>query len=193
MTQNASLTSPRLSILLLALALALFPGPASAAEIESVYTKLDLKQCKDVTPEDIKDYGSVWQCPGQDGIDVRVAEGDLRIFVSYGPNAANQTATYETIPQFNTIGETLEWRVRREGGKLKPFATILRFTWSVDGKTGSTLVVTKLGGDDVCHMAYVEASGNLKANEEARAIADTDARGFICKQDKAKHYGAGGN
>lgn len=61
MTQNASLTSPRLSILLLALAFALFPGRASAAEIESVYTKLDLKQCKDVTPEDIKDYGSVWQ------------------------------------------------------------------------------------------------------------------------------------
>ena len=193
MTQNASLTSPRLSILLLALALALFPGPASAAEIESVYTKLDLKQCKDVTPEDITDYGSVWQCPGQDGIDVRVAEGDLRIFVSYGPNAANQTATYETIPQFNTIGETLEWRVRREGGKLKPFATILRFTWSVDGKTGSTLVVTKLGGDDACHIAYVEASGNLKANEESRAIADTDARGFICKKDRAKHYGAGSN
>jgi hypothetical protein len=193
MTQNASLTSPRLSILALALAFALFPGRAPAAEIESVYTKLDLKQCKDGTPEDIRDYGSVSICQGYDGIDVRVAEGDLRIFVSYGPNAANQTATYETIPQFNTIGETLEWRVRREGGKLKPFATILRFSWSVDGKKGSTLVVTKLAKDDACHMAYVEASGNLKANEEVRAIADMDAHAFQCKQDKAKHYGAGGN
>jgi hypothetical protein len=31
------------------------------------------------------------------------------------------------------------------------------------------------------------------ANDQARAIADKDARGFICKKDRAKHYGAGGN
>ena len=191
MPQAAPLTSPRLPILLLALAFPLVPWPASAAEIESVYTKLDLKQCQDVTPDDVKDYGSVALCPGHDGVVVRVAEGDLRIFVSYGPNAANQTATYETIPQFNTIGETLEWRVKREGDKLKPFATILRFSWDVDGKKGSTLVVTKLGKDDACHMAYVAASGNPKANEEARAIADRDAGAFTCKQDRAKHYGSG--
>jgi hypothetical protein len=53
MPQAAPLTSPRLPILLLALAFPLFPWPASAAEIESVYTKLDLKQCKNVTPEDV--------------------------------------------------------------------------------------------------------------------------------------------
>ena len=88
----------------------------SATEIESVYTKLDLDQCKDVTPEEVKDNGAVLICPGSGGIDVRVAEGDLRIFVSYGPNAADQTATYETLPQFNSIGETLEWWVRLEGG-----------------------------------------------------------------------------
>jgi hypothetical protein len=45
---------------------------------------------------------------------VRVAEGDLRIFVSYGPKAETQTAAYETIPQFNTISETLEWRASRD-------------------------------------------------------------------------------
>jgi hypothetical protein len=188
MPQAAPLTSPRLAVVLLTLAFPLFAGQASAAEIESVYTKLDLEQCKDVTPQDIKDHGSVSICPGYDSIDVRVAEGDLRIFVSYGPNAANQTATYETIPQFNNIGETLEWRVRREGGKLKPFATILRFSWDVDGRRGSTLVVTKLAKTDACHMAYVEATNNPQANEQARAIADKDAAAFICKQDKAKHY-----
>ena len=100
--------------------------------------------------------------------------GDLRIFVSYGPNAANQTATYETIPQFNNIGETL--------------ATILRFSWDVDGRRGSTLVVTKLAKTDACHMAYVEATNNPHANEQARGIADRDAAAFTCKQDKAKHY-----
>ena len=85
MPQAAPLTSPRLPILLVALAFTLFAWPSSATEIESVYTKLDLDQCKDVTPEEIKDNGAVLICPGYGGIDVRVAEGDLRIFVSYGP------------------------------------------------------------------------------------------------------------
>ena len=113
MPQAAPLTSPRLPILLVALAFTLFAWPSSATEIESVYTKLDLDQCKDVTPEEIKDNGAVLICPGYGGIDVRVAEGDLRIFVSDGPNAADQTATYETLPQFNCdrrdarmVGET---------------------------------------------------------------------------------------
>jgi len=211
MTQNAPLTSPRsrcklimpgpfmprpLSFFLpclLAAALAAPLAGARAEEISSVYTPLDLSQCKDVTPEDVKEYGTVWRCPGHDGIDVRVAEGDLRIFVSYGPKAETQTAAYETVPEFNTIGDKLEWRLAKEGGRWKPFATILRFTWSVDDKKGATLVVSKLGGDDACHIAYVEASGNPRANDQARTIADTDARGFICKKDRAKHYGAGGN
>lgn len=188
MPQDAPLTSPCLPIWLLALSFALLPAPARAAEIESVYTKLDLKRCKDVTPEEIKDNGAVLICSGYDGTDVRVAEGDLRIFVSYGPNAATQTAAYETLPQFNTIGETLEWRVKREGGKRKPFATILRFRWDSDLIEGSTLVVTKLGTDDACHMAYVEATDNPQANEQARAIADKEAAAFACKKDKAKHY-----
>lgn len=188
MPQAAPLTSPRLPILPVVLAFTLFAWPGYATEIESVYTKLDLDQCKDTMPEEIEDTGAVLICPGYGGVDVRVAEGDWRIFVSYGPNAANQTATYETLPQFNSIGETLEWRVRQEGGTLKPFATILRFRWDADSKKGSTLVVTKLGADDACHMAYVEATSNPQANEAARAIADKEAASFTCKQDKAKTY-----
>jgi hypothetical protein len=174
-------------------ALALLPRAAWGEEISSVYTPLKLEACKNITPDEAKDYGTVWQCKGHDGIDVRVAEGDLRIFVSYGANAETQTAAYETLPVFNNIGETLEWRVVKEGGNWKPFATILRYRWDSDLVEGSTLVVTKLDKTDACHMAYVEATGNPKANDLARTIADKDARAFICKRDKAKHYGADGN
>jgi hypothetical protein len=165
---------------------------ARADEISSVYTSLNLEQCRDITPEDAKDYATVWRCKGYGGIDVRVAEGDLRIYVSYGPKAEQQTAARETLPQFNTIGETLEWRLKREGGRLTPFATILRYKWDSDAVEGSTLVVTRLGKDDTCHVAYVEAAGNAKANEQAREIADRDASSFVCKRDRAKHYGADG-
>lgn len=53
--------------------------------------------------------------------------------------------------------------------------------------------VTKLGRDDACHVAYVDATGNPKANEQARAIADRDAVKFTCKQDAVKHYAADGS
>ncbi len=81
----------------------------------------------------------------------------------------------------------------KEGERFRPFATILRYKWDSDNGEGSTLVITKLGRDDACHVAYVDATGNPKANEQARAIADRDAAKFVCKQDTAKHYAADGS
>jgi len=65
--------------------------PAQAQEVSSLYTPLDLKKCKDVTPADAKEYGTIWRCEGYEGLSVRVAEGDLRIFVSYGQNTTSRT------------------------------------------------------------------------------------------------------
>jgi hypothetical protein len=172
-------------------AIALAATPLTA-EFSSAYTPLKLEDCEVLKKGGEEAEGGVWKCTGYDGIDVRVAEGDLRIFVSYGPNAETQSAAYETLPQFNMIGETLEWRLASEGGKPKPVATILRFKWDSDLVEGSTLVITKLAKDNACHMAYVEATNNAQANEQARALADKDAAGFICKRDKAKHYGLDG-
>ena len=73
----------------------------------------------------------------------------------------------------------------KEGDRFRPFATILRYKWDSDNGEGSTLVVTKLGRDDSCHVAYVDATGNPKANEQARAIADREVVKFVCKQDTA--------
>lgn len=75
------------------------PVSAPAQELSSVYTPLDLKKCKDVTPADAKEYGTIWRCEGYEGISVRVAEGDLRIFVSFGPKAETQSAANETHGQ----------------------------------------------------------------------------------------------
>jgi hypothetical protein len=66
-------------------------APAQAQEVSSLYTPLDLKKCKDVTPADAKEYGTIWRCEGYEGLSVRVAEGDLRIFVSYGQNTTSRT------------------------------------------------------------------------------------------------------
>ncbi len=176
------------TVLASAAALPLLPSGAAAEEIGSVYTPLKLEACKNVTPPEAADYGGVFRCKGYGGMDVRVAEGDLRMFVSYGPDADSQTAANQTLPAFNTTGETLEWRLA-DG---VPFATILRFHWDSDGAKGSTLVVTKLGDGDACHVAHVMATGNPNANVLAREIADGQAHSFDCKRDRIRSYGADG-
>jgi hypothetical protein len=124
---------------------------------------------------------------------VRVAEGDLRFLISYGENAAEEVAAGETLPAFNTIGTTLEWRLERDrsNGSLHPIATILRyFTDSGTGEKGQVLVVTKLGGPgQVCHIGYVDALLNPDANVMARQVAEQAAAGFVCGQDRPGSYG----
>lgn len=185
MTQPAM----RIFAILLGAAGLLLPAGAVAGAIESAYTPLVLDSCDDVTPPEMADHGAVFRCEGYGGTEVRVAEGDLRMFVSYGKGAGDQTAARQTLPVFNSIGETLEWRL--EDGK--PFATILRFRWDNDGTSrGSTLVVTKLGETDSCHVAYVRAENNADANRLAREVADEDARRFSCKRDRPRTYGVDG-
>lgn len=165
-------------------------SPASAGEISSVYTKLDLdKNCRLIASSDKEGGWAEWSCKGHNGINVRVAEGDLRYFVSYGPNANNQVATHQTLGPFNTIHHTLEWRVENMGGAWVPFATILRYFWDRgDGNKGQTLVVTKLDGNEACQIAHIKADGNPKANIEARQAADILSRSFDCKSSQLESY-----
>jgi hypothetical protein len=119
-------------------------GPSAAAENTSAYTKLDLDKCRaqPTDPDDPVQTG-IWLCSGYAGIKVRAEEADLRFYVSYGARADQEPAAHQTVPAFNTIGETVEWRL---DGKQRPIATILRFhTGSDDTSAGSTLVVTRLG------------------------------------------------
>jgi hypothetical protein len=124
-----------------------------------------------------------------------VAEGDLRFLVSFGENAADEPAAGETLPAFNTIGTTLEWRLERNrsDGSLTPVATILRYftdSGTGTGEKGQFLVVTKLGGPgQVCHIGYVDATLNPDANTMARQVAEQAAAGFVCGQDRPGTYG----
>lgn len=166
-------------------------GEAPAAErFDSAYTKIDLNACPYTPPASPEGTdGGRWTCAGYEGIPVHVAEGDLRMFVSFGANAADEPAAGQTLPQFNTINETLEWRLVSDGGGWRPFATILRWfpetADAVSGQsvTGQVLVVTRLGAGETCQVARIDAAAVRNANERAREIADTRARAFDCATD----------
>lgn len=164
---------------LLGLALPVLPA---AAGTDSAYTKIQLQNCTQVeTASDEGTFGGAWTCPGHQGQEVYVAEGDLRMFVSFGPFAADEPAAGQTLPNFNTVNETLEWRMR-DG---VPFATILRWFPSLDegARTGSILIVTQLvPGGGTCQIARIDAQANSNANVLARQAADTMAGSFDCSR-----------
>lgn len=178
------------------LALSVMAVPAAAQTIVSTYTPLDLEKCRHTAGKAEEDSG-VWRCAGFQGIPVHVTANDMRMYVSYGGNAKNEPAARETLASFHGEGTSIEWRSERAAaGKLKPFATILRFRTSVaDGdKTvpGQVLVVTRLAPGPVCRVGYVDGRANPDANALARKIADERARNFRCGTDKAVVEGATG-
>lgn len=158
--------------------------PASAGEVTSTYTDLDLAKCKSLMtsePEEGVDGGE-WLCDGIGKNKVHIWEGDLRNFVAFGQNPPAQCASMQTFFAFNTLGPRVEWRL--EDGK--PFATILRWMTNRGDETPDAkqdwLVVTKVDGKDGCHSAYIDAT-MPKANELAREAADNVARTFVCEKD----------
>ena len=171
----------------------LLMGLAPAAhgeEIVSAYTDLDLE--KNCTIFDVNEEGGDFAnfvCNGYGGYPVLIYSADLRESVYYG-FPRTEAHVWESFSAFNTSGPKIEWRISKHGDRTIPFATIHR--WFVSDpedseKKTEVLVVAKVGlveERDGCTVALVMASGNPKANETARKIADEQARGFACGGDE---------
>lgn len=168
---------------LAAMLCALVAGPVFAQQIQSSYTDVDLDRCTVISADD---FGATWACSGLKGMPVMIAEGDLRMFVSYGLESTIEKAAQQTLPPFNHLGPRIEWRVSNVEGQYKPFATILRFfTAGPDGSEteGQVLVVTRVAPGATCHVAYIDARANQNANEMAREAADDLAMDFDCDNE----------
>jgi hypothetical protein len=176
------------------LALSSFWSFAHAAGISSVYTEINPD--KDCTvfasaEEGEGDWANL-VCTGYRGYPVIIYSADLRESVFYGfPPAGDLAPAWESFAAFNSTGPKIEWRVVGEGSQAIPFATIHRWFVSNDPddpeKKTEVLVVAKVGQiaeRDGCAVGLVVATGNPKANETARKIADEQARDFACGADE---------
>src|SRR5262245_6827844 len=106
-------------------------SPALGETIESATTPFNVDKCRH-TPGTEPEDGGVWRWRGFGGIAVVMAEGDARVYVSYGPRASHERAASETLAALNGEGKQIEWRiVRARDGKRRPFATIMHWTTAV--------------------------------------------------------------
>ena len=168
-------------------------APAHAGQFDSAYTKIDLDMCP---KREEWELGASFTCEGYKGWPLIVAESDLRFYIAYSEDTEGQTSFGQTIPAFNTIHDTLEWRLKKgPDGGWQPLATILRYYTdgaAADGSTkqGEVLVVTKIRADDSCHIAHINALTVPDANLVARRIADEKAASFDCENGEIERVGA---
>jgi hypothetical protein len=168
-----------------------FSSAAHAGEISSVYTDLVAeKDC--VTYSAAEDGEGDWAnlaCAGYRGYPVLIAYDDVRESVFYG-FPPTEDLPWESFSAFNSAGPKIEWRIETNGDQGVPFATIHR--WSVSDpedpdKKIEVLVVSKVGQmaeRDGCVVGLVVATGNPKANDTARKIADEQTKTFACGADE---------
>jgi hypothetical protein len=164
------------------LALISFVAPA-AADVSSEYTKYDLDKCAIAEPgNESEGYSGTYLCPGYKDMKIYFAEGDLRALIGFGQTPEKSCSFRHTFPRFNTVGNTVEWRLR-DGAA---FAVIQRWTVAFGedepAQNRTWLMVSKIENGSSCHMAAIEGA-MPKANEKARAIADQIATEFSCMSD----------
>lgn len=169
---------------------ALVSGGAAAEDIVSEYTTISVEQHCSIAEAAAEGEGdgALLLCAGYRGYPVIIQYGDLRESVFYGFPPQGEMA-WESFASFNATGPTIEWRIEKKGDVEIPFATIHRWFVSdpddVDDQDEQieVLVVEKVGQFEErqgCIVGYVVATGNPGANEQARRIADSQARWFAC-------------
>jgi hypothetical protein len=180
-------------IWIMGLALACSAFAARAEEISSVYAEIKVERdCTTFASSDGSEgeYANL-VCNGYGGYPVLIYSGDLRESLYYGfPRGGDLQPAWESFAAFNSAGPKIEWRVAKEGNNTIPFATIHR--WNVSDpedaeKQVEVLVIEKvgqIGEQEGCAVGLVLATGNPKANETARKIADEQARGFACGDER---------
>jgi len=154
--------------------LVLFAGVAAGQSNRSVYTSLEVKQCRTIKTG-AADYEG--RCRGAAGYALLVTEGDLRQNVTLiTPQGAKHSLDlWEVVSGgFSTVGPRAEWRMARQNGKLAPVALIIRYNANEDPekpqKVNSYLVVAKITSAEICVTDKILPGP--KANEEARRAAD---------------------
>lgn len=172
----------RISLILLFL-LAGAAGAPAQQQVESVYTDLADAKCRTIEFEH-EGYSWTKECPGVAGYKLHLLQGDEResVTVIRPDGSRHPLELWSSVsPAFSSAGPKAEWRVRRRGGRVEPFALVVRYNAKEDPvnyrKTTSYLVVARLAPGKICVTGKV--APGPRANELARRAAD-DSAGKPC-------------
>ena len=148
----------------------------------SEYTRLDSCKLEERSPPGEGDFSS-HVCPGLGGYGLMLTEGDLRqnLVVQLPKGGGDRSLKLSEVTAsggFTRLGESVEWRGRREGEGFRPDALILRYfvveNPDAPGKETPYLLTVSLGKDGPCVTGKLPPSPDQ--NEAARHKADGPMR-----------------
>jgi hypothetical protein len=147
-----------------------------AAQVKSVYTDLN-KNCRTVENSHLD---LVKRCHGIAGYDLLVGLYDERFDITViNPARRKFEQKYTSLitSSFSDPGGKAEWRVRDAGGKMVPFALIVRVNAQENADTSTKvtpyIAVSKITGRNVCLTDKIMPGPGQ--NEKARRAADASA------------------
>lgn len=152
-------------------------GTASADDaIISSYAPDD--DCTIVEATDaIVDY----RCPGVFDVDVWFAIGDARWNVSFHKERPTGLVMKQGFNRAHHPDLQVEWRF--DGNRPMAALQLWRFYDETGELDEGAWVITKIDGDTVCHMGFVDILENEEALTVARQFADANALTFSCAGD----------
>jgi len=164
-------------------------------KVSTIYTDLSAEKCKTVesSVEGTGRYRGI--CPGVGGYKIELLEGDIRQSLNIiAPNGEKSELDFvsNVSSAFSSVGEKAEWRVRRNGENVEPFALIVRYNSSDESgetqKTNSRLIIIKIQKSTACITDIVEpiSNANLKAREMAYASENKPCK-FKARESSEKN------
>lgn len=179
----------RLALLALAL-----PAAVPAQTLDSVYTSYewesDCRMPDQDAPPDEAGMGFQLVCPGPDGMNLMLADGDARVSMDYG--STPDFGPWESFASFNSVHDTVEWRRQPLNGEMTPFATIHRWFVGPSNTTREFLIISTVAqspSKESCMVGFIDTTNTPDANELARDVADRYAPGFVCGNARVRGFG----
>lgn len=157
----------------------LLPGVAAAYGQDAIISSyIPDEDCVVVTQTDaLIEY----RCPGVFGIDVWFSIGDVRWTVSFHSERPTGLVLNQGFDRAHHPDLQVEWRF--DGNR--PMAALQRWRfYDADGELDEgAWVITRIAGDEVCHMGFVDVVANEEAVALARRFADANAKSYSCADD----------
>jgi hypothetical protein len=150
----------------------------AAQSNQSVYTSVDVKQCRTIKSTAAEGGSYEGRCRGVAGYNLMVEEGDLRTNIKViAPGGATHSLDLWSVVSaaFSSLGPRVEWRMTKRNQKSTPVALIIRYNASENpdkpNKITSYLAVAKITAKEICVTDKIMPGP--KSNEDARRTADT--------------------
>jgi hypothetical protein len=174
-------------LFLITILLSVVNGLAQSSRIESVYT--DLKSCREIKADDESGILFRGRCAGVGGYKIILSASEhhqsINLLTPKGTELELNFLSQNGSAAPSSIGQKIEWRIRREGKKVIPLALIVRLNrfGNPDNRSQATsyLLIIKIKGETACVTDVIEPTATNQ-NIEARQSADNSAN-MPCREN----------